>query len=218
MVNTKSKILIFGAGGHAKSVASVAVSAGFLVEGFVDPYFKNSYFNEKPVRKSLLDFHNREECYLALGVGDNSTRKKIVKELAIDNFSERFPSLIHHSCVISEEAKVGQGTVAMPNSVLGPGGKIGNFCILNTSCSVDHDSEIADYASIGPGATLGGAVKVDEGTAISIGATIKHGINIGKYSLIGASSYIHSDVEDYAVYYGVPAKFVANRKGSDKYL
>ena len=47
---------------------------------------------------------------------------------------------------------------------------------------------------------------VRRGATIGANATIICGTTIGRYSMIGAGSVVKSDVDDYAVMAGVPAK------------
>ena len=47
---------------------------------------------------------------------------------------------------------------------------------------------------------------IQKGTTIGANATIVCGVTIGKYAMIGAGAVVKTDVPDYAVFAGVPAK------------
>jgi len=51
-------------------------------------------------------------------------------------------------------------------------------------------------------------VVIEEDSWIGAGAIILPGVRIGKMSIIGAGSVVTKDVPPYAVYAGVPAKFI----------
>jgi len=55
-------------------------------------------------------------------------------------------------------------------------------------------------------------VVIEDGADIGTGSVILPGVTIGRNSIIGAGSVVTKDVQPYAVYAGVPAKFLRLRK------
>ena len=53
-----------------------------------------------------------------------------------------------------------------------------------------------------------GKVVIKDGAHIGIGAIIMPGVNIGKGAIIGAGAVVTSDIPDYAVAVGIPAKTI----------
>lgn len=212
------RLLIFGAGGHAVSVASVALSCGYEISGFIDANRAGTTLCGYPVLGGLDAVAARPLPALAIAVGDNAGRQRVHGELLEAFGPLHFPCLIHASAVVSSFSTVGEGTVLMPGAVVGANTRVGRFCILNTRSSIDHDGTLADFASLAPGAVTGGHVHLGERAAVSIGATVKHGVTIGADSVVGANSYVNRDVPGHHVVYGTPARTVRRRNTGDPYL
>ena len=212
------KIVIFGAGGHAVSVANVAKSAGFTISHFVDKNKSGGSLLGISIIGDVSELNNLSQYCCGIAVGDNAVRQEIFNGLSMQHPGIHFPALVHSSAIISYFSNIGDGTVAMPHAVVGPNSNVGRFCILNTQSSIDHDCSMADYSSLAPGAVTGGNVSVGIRSAISIGAIVKHGLNIGDDSVIGANSYLDRDIPPNTVAYGTPAKAIRSRKIGDAYL
>ena len=219
--NAKKKpfpLIIFGAGGHALSVANVAISAGYEIAFFVDKNKKDSTLVGVKIIGSISELLAPLEFNYSIAVGDNYLREKIFNELNLDRGDLHFPALVHQSSVISHFSKVGSGSVVMPQATIGPNSIVGKFCIVNTQASIDHDCVMSNFSSIAPGAITGGGVIVGCRSAISIGAIVKHGLNIGADSVLGANSYLNKDLAKNCVSYGAPAKVIRGRELGDSYL
>jgi sugar O-acyltransferase (sialic acid O-acetyltransferase NeuD family) len=217
--NTSEKmIIIIGAGGHAISVANVALSAGYAIKHFVD---KNKSGSDLLGFKIISDIENLKDPSIysyAIAVGDNNLREHIYEEHIKKLPTLKFPQLIHKSAIVSKFVEIGEGTVMMPLSIIGPNSSVGKFCIINTHSSIDHDCAIDDYSSIAPSATTGGNVRIGLRSAISIGAKIKHGVKIGDDCVIGGNSYLNNNLPNNIVAYGTPAKVIRERSRDEQYL
>ncbi len=216
--NSLRKIVIFGAGGHAVSSANVALSAGYKIINFVDSQRSGSSLLGYRVIGSILELENIRDLSFAIAIGDNFAREKFYEEITNMMPGLVFPVLVHQSAIISSFSKIGEGTIVMPNAVVGPNSKVGKFCILNTNSSIDHDSTMLDYSSLAPAAVTGGRVSIGARSAISIGAVLKNGIEIGGDCVVGAKSYLNKDLPPNQMAYGTPAKIVRTRKIGEAYL
>ncbi len=211
-------LIIIGAGGHAVSVANVAMSAGYDVRHFVDDGKVGVELLGVKVIGSLSELTEQSAFTFAIAVGDNAVRERIYHDISIRYPSLSFPPLVHASAVISVFTEIGEGTVVMPNCVVGPNSRVGKFCLINTRASIDHDCEMSDFSSLAPSVATGGGVRIGVRSAVSIGAAIKHGVTIGADSVVGACSYVNKDLPGNVVAYGVPARAVRARSAGDIYL
>lgn len=211
-------LVVVGAGGHAVSVANVARSAGYVVACFVDQNKKGARLLDRPIIASVDELEGVGRYVFCIAVGDNAARQRVHAELSARHRDLIFPPLVHASAVVSDFVTLGEGTVLMPQAVVGPNSSVGRFCILNTRSSIDHDCTLADYASLAPGAVTGGSVRIGVRSAISLGAAIKHGVSVGADSVVGACSYLNKDLAANQVAYGTPAKVVRSRSVGDPYL
>lgn len=211
-------IIIVGAGGHAVSVTNVALSCGINVVAYVDNNKAGSKVLDIPVITKQQCIDTYKTANFAIAIGDNSVRERVYNDYKLELPNCEFPPLIHQTAVIGINSKVGDGTVIMPQTNIGPNSKVGVFCILNTSSSIDHDCDMQSFSSIAPRVVTGGNVNIGVRSALSIGATVKHGIVIGDDVVIGANSYVNKPFDSNLVAYGTPCKFVRERTKEDAYL
>jgi acetyltransferase EpsM len=213
-------ILIWGAGGHGRVVADLLRAAGGEVLGFVDgdPAKLGTeiagggrvLFNE-PVLFRYLTEHGclpGGAAAVALGVGDNRARRKILETLG------RFaaPALIHPSATASPSAHFGRGAVVFPGAVVNAGAWVGAGVIVNTGAIVEHDCRVGDGVHVSPRATLCGGVEVGAGSWICAGATLIPGVRVGTGATVGAGAVVIHDVPDHTTVVGSPAREISRRE------
>ena len=117
---------------------------------------------------------------------------------------------------------------------------VGHYCILDGSgwltieegCQVGHSVHIlthsshiairllgSHYTDIGDGEKVGFVAEpvwIKKYSFIGIRATILMGVTIGQGAVIGAGSLVISDVDDYQIVAGVPAKVIGDTREVDK--
>ncbi|MGV0947236.1 acetyltransferase [Empedobacter falsenii] len=191
---------LFGANGHGKVVVEIAELLDLTIDGIIDNAPISDELFGYPILSNIPN--NCKELFIS--IGDNATRKNI----AIQNLSINFPTLIHPKASISKRAKIAQGTVVMSGVSINSEVKVGKHCIINTNSSLDHECKIGDYVHISPNVALAGNVEVGEGTHIGIGASVIQGIKIGKWCTIGAGAVIIKDIPDGATVVGNPGKII----------
>lgn len=207
------KVVIIGAGGHAKVIADIIQKSGDMVYGFLDDNIEegtiignNENFKiigDLNARFSLSVTHSDLEFIIAIG---NNKRRKEVAEENIGNI--KFYTAIHPSAIIGLDVKLEPGTVIMANACINASAKIDKHCIINTGAIIEHDNVIKDYVHISPNATICGTVEIGELTHIGASATVKNNINITKNCIIGAGAVVVKNIEEEGVYVGVPAKLI----------
>ena len=194
---------LYGASGHCKVIIDAITSTQKLtIKGIVDDHPNEEVLYGIPVFNTK-EFETFSDKNIIVAVGDNSTRKKIVANLAAD-----YLIAVHDKAIVSAHAIIGKGTVIMPAAIINSGAFIGQHCIINTAAVIEHECKIGNFVHVSPNATLAGGVKVGEGTHIGIGAIVIQGINIGKWVTIGAGAVVIRDVPDYAVVVGNPGKII----------
>ncbi len=204
-------MLIYGASGHAKVIIDIIRSNS---EEEKIEYI----FDDNPEIKEILNFsvehswnENFDSIPAVIAVGNNSVRKKLASKINLIH-----TALIHSRAVISENYKVGTGSVIMAGAVVNSDVRIGEHCIINTGAVIEHDVEINNFAHISPGATVTGNVVIGEGTQIGAGATVIPGVNIGKWVTVGAGAVVIKDIPDYAVVVGNPARLIKYNNGGNE--
>lgn len=205
------KVVIIGAGGHAKVIADIIEKSGDEIVGFLDDNKKKGTTIIKEY-KVLGDFNNRFPLAIAnsdyefiIAIGDNKKREEISHSPNL-----KFYTAIHPSAQIGLDAEIQEGTVIMANACINSSAKIGRHCIINTGAIIEHDNIIEDFVHISPNVALGGTVKIGKNTHVGIGSTIKNNITICENCKIGAGAVVVKDIEKEGTYVGVPAKGIKN--------
>ncbi len=200
MINPERSILIYGGGGHAKSVMEMIKSIGdYEIIGIIDDNIPaKTYILDIPVLGSgsaILELRKMGVRMFANGVGgilDINIRKKIFEVLERNDFS--LPKLIHPHATIEASACVKDGVQVFANAYVGSGSILESRCMINTNAVVSHDCNIGAYSHIAPGALLAGHVQVGEASLVGMGVTIAIGIKIGNNVRVGNGAILYADV------------------------
>lgn len=198
------KVVIIGAGGHAKVIADIVIKSGDIVVGFLDDNLEKDAIiidNYKVIGKidDCLKLKQDNELYFIIAIGDNITRKNIAEKYNLNYYIA-----IHPTAVIGMQAQIENGTVIMANACINSNTKVGKHCIINTGVIVEHDNVIENYVHISPNATLCGTVVIGECTHIGAGSTIKNNVTIINNCIIGAGAVVVKDINESGTYVGVP--------------
>lgn len=203
------KLILFGSGGHAKVVASIAEEyKDIKLEYVVSKEIK--LFSNKKLKIISDDnyiFKNYEkfkEYFFFVGIGDNKIRKRIQELLILNKF--KILTIISKKAHIHKSVKIGVGSVIMPGVVIEPDARIGDGVIINTGATLDHDCVIDNFVHIAPGCNLAGNVIIKKGVFLGVGTKVIPKIIIGKWVVAGAGSVIVDDINDFSFGYGVPYK------------
>jgi UDP-2-acetamido-3-amino-2,3-dideoxy-glucuronate N-acetyltransferase len=128
---------------------------------------------------------------------------------------------IWHFSHILSGSRIGKNCNIGQNVVIGPDVVIGNGCKVQNNVSIYKGVTLEDYVFCGPSMVFTNVYnprseisKMDEmrqtivkrGTTIGANATIICGNTIGHYAFIGAGAVITTDVPDYALMVGNPAR------------
>jgi sugar O-acyltransferase (sialic acid O-acetyltransferase NeuD family) len=201
-IDPQKSILIYGGGGHAKSVMEMALAMGsYQIAGIVDDGIPAGTqvlgFPVLGTRDILPVLAEKGLRLAANGVGgiiDIQTRVKIFELLESCDFS--FPALKHPRATVEASAIVGEGVQVFANAYVGSSAVLHPRCMVNTNAVVSHDCEIGSYSHIAPGALLAGLVRVGERTLVGMGVTTAIGVKIGNRVRIGNGAIVLADVPD----------------------
>lgn len=193
-------VVIFGGGGHGKTVIDLVRAMGTyrIVGVFDDGLPEGSEVLGVPVlggSKDLAEWHNRG-IQLAVnavgGIGNYRTRLKIFDLLTQAGF--RFPVLVHPSAVIERSAILETGTQVLAQAYVGSAARVGFGTVLNAGAVVSHDCVLGQVVNLSPGATLAGNVRVENYAQIGMRATVNMQITVGECALLGNGSTVKADV------------------------
>ena len=135
---------------------------------------------------------------------------------------------------IGDDVFIGKGTVlSMLDGTIeiDDGASIGFYCRIGSTThtkigkkaliagyvyivGADHDSSRIDIPIIDQPTLSRGGVTVGDGTWLGTKATVLDGTAIGRDCIVGAHSLVTTDIPDFSVAVGIPAKITRNRKDS----
>ncbi|MBX6423463.1 Gfo/Idh/MocA family oxidoreductase [Thermosulfurimonas sp. F29] len=122
---------------------------------------------------------------------------------------------------ILQNTIIGRNCIIGQNVMIGPDVVIGDGCKIQNNVSVYKGVTLEDGVFCGPSCVFTNVItprafierkhefkptRVKQGATIGANATIMCGVTIGRYSFIGAGAVVTSDVPDYALFLGVPAR------------
>lgn len=197
-----SKIVILGAGGHARVIADIILSSGHTVEGFLDDRVTGTVLG-LPVLGRLEDALRFPSCRFIIGIGDNALRERLEARFALP-----WHTAVHPTAVISRGAEIGEGSVVMAQAVVGPSARVGRHAVVNTAAIVEHDCVVEDFAHLSPRAVLCGGAGVGCRTHIGAGAIVLPGLSLGADIVAGAGAVVTKSVSEPCVMAGVPARIL----------
>jgi UDP-perosamine 4-acetyltransferase len=210
------KIILVGAGGHAKVVLDTLQAAGFEVAGVVDPALAGSQLSwrELPVIGSdqdLLKFEQRK-VRLVNGLGSlpgQVLRRQIFQKFKLAGYT--FLSFSHPSAVMGSGVELQEGAQLLAGAIVQADSVIGRNSIVNTGARIDHDCQLGSDVHIAPGAVVSGGVRVGDEVHIGTGASVIQGITLGRGAVIGAGTVVVANVPDNAVVIGAKPQIVTSR-------
>lgn len=201
------QLALFGASGHGKVVADVALASGWdEVSFFDDAWPERSQNGSWPVvgNGSMLMASLHEFQGVIASIGDCAIRWS--KHLDLRAAGAHLVTVVHPTATISRYAALGAGSVVMAGAVVNVDSHIGQAAIINTGATIDHDCWLGDGVHICPGAHLSGSVRVGHCSMVGVGVAVKQGIAIGNQAIIGAGAVLVRSVGDGMVVAGNPAR------------
>jgi sugar O-acyltransferase (sialic acid O-acetyltransferase NeuD family) len=212
------KIVIVGAGGHARDVLDVfeacnAAAPRYDVAGFVVEsawYQPGAIVNGYPVLGDFgwLETH-RAEVEVVCAVGDTALRRRLAEQAAA--LGVRFCTVVHPSAQLTARVAMAEGCVVCAGVVMTSNVRLGRHVHVNLASTLAHDVVVEDFATLAPGVRLSGNVHVGEGANVGTGASVIEKIRVGAWSVVGAGAAVIRDVPPDVTAVGCPARVVKRR-------
>lgn len=202
----QNALLIFGCGGHARSVADVALASGFAKLLFVDPNARpGEICLGFPVQAAMPDGLTAEWAYFS-AAGDNLRRQQQIDQLRQSGLP--LATLIAPTATIGVGATIAEGTIVAHHAHVGPLARIGSGVVLNTGSVVEHDCVIGDFTHVSVNATVAGKTSIGKHVFLGAGSTVIDGIEIADNITIGAGGVAIASFREAGTYVGVPCRLV----------
>jgi UDP-perosamine 4-acetyltransferase len=185
------RLLIVGAGAHARAVADVARACGWSVIGFLGARAVRAGTDVIGSDDDLQTLAEARRFDAAtVGVGNTALGRRPKLFARLSDLRLAAPALVHPSAVISPSVTIGDGSVVFPLVVAGADAIIGENVVLYSGTIVEHDCRIADHAYLSPGVVLCGNVRVETGAFVGAGAIAVPGVTIPKDAVVPAGARV----------------------------
>jgi len=200
-----TSIVIYGGGGHARSLIDLIQAEGkWQIIGVVDDHLPpGTDLLGVPVLGAgvhlpgLVNKGLKFAINAVGGIGDIQSRLRVADRILAAGLT--IPSVIHPRALVEKSAKLGTGCQVFAMAYVGSSVTTGSHVILNTGCIISHDCVLGDFVNISPGAILAGAVTIGARSLVGMGATINLGVNIGTGCRIGNGATVKADVPEGAI-------------------
>lgn len=198
-------ILVYGAGGHSKTVLDLLRSlGGYQVVGLVD--------DGVPVGEQVLGVPvlGGAECLAGLfaqgvrqavnavgGIGNVEVRLGVFDRLQAVGFA--FPTLVHPSAVLEPSVTLEAGVQVLALSYLSSDSRVGFGTLINAGCILSHDCQLGRVVNLSPGVRLAGRVRVEDEAQLGMGVTVNLDLTIGRRARVGNGATVKASVPAGAV-------------------
>ena len=190
------KIVLVGAGGHAKACIDVIeTEKKYSIYGLVE---KSSIDNQEILGYKIVGSDDdlekifREVGCALVTVGQiKSPAIRVRLFETLESIGFKLPVIVSPSAHLSKHSSIGDGSIIMHGAVVNASAGIGKNCIINNKALVEHDVKIQDHCHIATGAIINGDVTIGRGTFIGSGAVIYNGISIGDNCVVAAGLTIN---------------------------
>ena len=210
------QLLIFGAGGFGREVASWAGRAqwhgqGFEVAGFIDDNAPAEELNRFPVMSLEAAGARHPAAGVVATVGDPKLRERLIGK-ALDAGLVATAPLLHPNVEYDHDyVEFGEGVVVCAGSILTVNIVVQAHAQINLDCTVGHDAVIGAYSTLSPGVHISGNVTLEPYAFMGTGAVTVNGfpgrpLTIGSGAVVGAGAVVTKDVPGGVTVTGVPAR------------
>lgn len=203
MDSLEEPLYILGCGGHARSVAEVALYNDKNIKiVFVDD---NARENETIFGFPVINELPPQAKNIFAAVGDNTLRKKI-------SGKHQLITIVSKSAVIGINAMFGKGVFVGHKAYIGPEAVIGNGTIVNTGAIVEHETKIGEFCHIAPNAVVCGRTVIGDNIFIGAGSTVVDSVNICANCCVGAGSVVIASLHEQGTYAGTPVHLISTKQ------
>ena len=215
-------LVMYGAGGLARETlwminsnsilrAKFRVTAFVVDDEFIEKTPKEIANIQVKGKKYFFNEAQKDKPNVIIAISNSKARKRCFEELKSLEYLS-FPSIIHPSCNVSPDIKIGAGSIIHSYCIVTVNVAIGECVFINGTSTIGHDTVIDDYVSIMPRCDISGNVKI--GACASIGAKsfILEGKTFGENSTAAPGSIILRNVPSDVTVMGNPAKIYLRHK------
>lgn len=184
------KLLLIGAGGHARVVHDALSAAGLELFAYVDPR-PSPWLDAPHCTSDKAASELPPEIGVALGLGGVAPAQLAQRLSLLRRYlatGRGAPPIIHPRASVAADAAIGQGAQIMTGAIVQGGVTLDDAVIVNTGAIVEHGSAIGPGTHVAPGAIILGDVRIGACAMIGAGAIVLPGAAISDGALVPAGA------------------------------
>jgi sugar O-acyltransferase (sialic acid O-acetyltransferase NeuD family) len=186
------RVLVLGAGGHARPVIEALRATGVGILGLLDDAATAPLLGVPCLGPVAALGAHRAACDGAVvAIGDNATRATLAARCRAAGFA--LPRLVHPAALVSPSASLGEGAQVMARAVVGPLAQVGALALVNTGAIVEHDVTVEEAAQLGPGAVACGFARIGAGALVGAGAVLRASVSVGAGAHVAPGAVVTGD-------------------------
>jgi sugar O-acyltransferase (sialic acid O-acetyltransferase NeuD family) len=215
-VSQPRELLIFGAGGFGREVASWADRAvwqgrGFEVVAFVDETAPADQLNGRPVVSLEVAASRHAGAGVLATVGETRLRERLIAKAREAGLVATAPVIHPNVEYDRDNVAIADGVVICAGSILTVNISVEQHAQINLDCTIGHDAIVGAYSTLSPGVHISGNVTIEPYAFLGTGAVTVNGhpgdpLKIGSGSVVGAGAVVTKDVRPGATVTGIPAR------------
>ena len=197
-------LVVYGFGGHARSVADIALASGIRKLIFIDEAARpdETLFGFPALTTFDEPLPGGWQAFPASG--DNRTRHDQVTRIL--GRSWPLATLISPTATIGREARISAGCFIGHHAHVGPLTSVGTACIVNTGAVIDHECQIGDYTHVSVNSSVAGRCRIGNFVFFGTGAVMIDTVSIADSITVGAGTVVVQPLVEPGTYVGVPAR------------
>lgn len=203
MVASK-KLIIMGFGGHARSVADVALACGYHELLFVE---QSAAPTENFLgHRVIQDVDNLDDSWNDAFAASGNALQREEQCKTIERMGLSLITLLSPFASIGVGSQISPGCFIGPHVHIGPMAVVGRACIINTGAIVEHESAVGNYSHVSVNSVIAGRSKLGAFSMLGASATIIDRLSVADNVVIGAGAVVVASIESSGIYAGIPAR------------
>ena len=182
------RILLVGAGGHARALVEILRRQGHEIAVYCAPV-PSAWLPDVPHVADDGAARGLSLDALVMGLGGTdpaALQGRLDLLLAYLSDGWQAPAIRHGAATIAEDAVLGPAATVLAGAIVQPAAKIAEGAIVNSGAIVEHDSEIGAGSHVAPGAIVLGGARVGSAALIGAGAVVLPGARVPDRGLVPA--------------------------------
>ena len=208
-----TQVVIVGAGGFGREVlqwARHSLGPEHQIKGFLSNNSGDldAFPGLPPILGHPEHYPVPEQERFLLAIGDVSIRKRVAEAMVARG--ARFLTLVHHTAVIADSARLGEGVIVCPFALVSDSVVLEDSVMMNIYACCGHDARVGRYSVLSGYAAVAGRAVLEEEVFLATHATVIPRKRVGARSMVSANSAVMRNVPPRSLVSVVPGKITRN--------